>query len=101
METQASFFPALFDFSFSSFITIKLVRVLFGLGLALGALIALFYLLVAFKIGVTAGLLALILVPLGYLLYAMYLRVVLEVLIVIFKISEGVTEIAARGRTTT
>ncbi|MGH7657544.1 MAG: DUF4282 domain-containing protein, partial [Gemmatimonadales bacterium] len=82
----------------SNFITTKLIKVIYALGLIIGAVMGLFYLLTAFRMGAGSGILALILLPIGYLLWAMYLRVMLEVLIVIFRISENVAEIAAGKR---
>jgi len=99
MSTQlqpAGFFGALFDFSFSSFITAKLIRVIFGLGLIVVGFGALSMLIAGFSQGFMAGILALILAPLVFLLFAMYLRVVLEVLIVLFRIAENVALIADR-----
>ena len=97
-DANGGFLSALFDFSFSRFITTKLIRILYALGLAIGAVVGLFYLLFAFRLGFGSGVLGLILLPVGFLLWAMYLRVMLEVLIVIFRISEHVGEIAAAKR---
>lgn len=98
-QPPGGFFSALFDFSFSQFITTRLIPILYGLALVVGAVMALFYLVVGFRFGFGMGILAIIVVPICYVLYAMYLRVLLEVLIVVFRISEDVGEIAARGRT--
>ena len=57
-----------------------------------------FLLLGAFKQGAMAGIGGLVLIPLGFLLYAMYLRVVLEVLIVIFRIAEHTAQTAGRNK---
>ena len=87
---------ALFDLSFTSFITTKLVRFIYGLGLVVGGLFAAVYLISSFGAGFVFGLGMLVLLPLFYLLFAMYLRVMLEVLIVVFRIAEN-TEVLARN----
>jgi len=98
MTTQETgFIGALFDFSFSSFITARLIKVIYALGLLMAGLAALFMVTTGFGVGFMTGLGALILAPLMFLFVAMYLRVVMEVLIVVFRISENVAKIADRG----
>jgi hypothetical protein len=95
--TQGSgFLGALFDFSFSTFITGKLIRILYALGLIVCGLTALSILFAAFSQGFMAGILGLVLAPVMFLFGAMYLRVILEVLMVIFRIAENVQVIANR-----
>ena len=99
MSTQpqsAGFLGSLFDFSFSSFITAKLIPVLYALGLIGCGIAALFMLVTGFAGGFTAGIVALLLAPIMFLFVAMYLRVMLEVLIVVFRIAENVQRIADR-----
>ncbi len=90
-----SFFSALFDLSFSRFITPKIIRVLFLLGIVgigvgyLGAVIS------AFSIHVATGLVVLfILGPLMAIVYVVFLRVWLELVIVAFRIMENTREMA-------
>ena len=89
---------ALFDFSFTSFITSKLIKVLYGIAIAIFGLIGLYFLVAGLRAGAAPGVAALILVPLLYLFFVMYTRVVLEVLIVVFRIAEHTAEIARRGQ---
>ena len=93
-EEAKGLLSALFDFSFTSFITTKLVRVLYGIGIAVSGLVALSIVAGGLRQGAAAGVGALILGPLLFLLSVMYARVVLEVLIVIFRIAEHTAEIA-------
>ncbi|MBI1956226.1 MAG: DUF4282 domain-containing protein [Acidobacteria bacterium] len=95
-EDARGLLGALFDFSFTSFITTKLVPVLYGIGIAISGLIALFFVVAGLRQGAAAGVAALILGALLFLLSVMYARVVLEVLIVIFRIAEHTAEIASR-----
>lgn len=97
-EDTKGLLGALFDFSFTNFITTKIVRVLYGIGIAVSGLIALFVVVAGLRQGAAAGVAALILGALLFLLSVMYARVVLEVLIVIFRIAEHTAEIARRGQ---
>lgn len=98
MQTQAlAFLTALFDVSFSSFITARVVRVLYVVGLLLAGLTAIMMLGIGFGQGIVTGILMLIVAPLVFLLAAMYLRVTLELLIVVFRISDNVAHIADRS----
>jgi hypothetical protein len=99
MSTQlesTGFLASLFDFSFAHFITARLIRVLYGLGLILAGLAVLGLLVSGFGQGVGYGLVTLIIAPFAFLLIAMYFRVLLEVLIVVFRIAENVEKIADR-----
>jgi hypothetical protein len=91
------FFAALFDMSFSEFITIKLIKVLYMLaivGAGIGALV-----IVGGGLATAEGagkLLYLILAPVLFIVYVIGARVWLELIIVIFKIAENTTKLAAR-----
>ena len=92
------FVRSLFDFSFSSFVARRVLRVLYilitimySLG-ALGAFIALLARHTPADI-----VLAVVAVPLGYILYLTFARITLEVLMVIFGIGEDLREIRDRG----
>lgn len=102
IDTQqaAGFISSLFDLSFSSFITPKLIKVLFVISIVLAAFGSLFVVLTGFQAGgVFGGLGALLIVaPILFFFYVMYARVVMEVLIVIFRCSEYLAEIAKQGR---
>ena len=95
---EKGFFGALFDFSFTNFVTLKLVKFLFALGLLGGVLGAIFLLVASFAQGTQSGLIALAGVPLGLALFTIYLRVILETLVVLFRIAENTGEIARQGR---
>ncbi len=97
METKG-FFGALFDFSFSEFLTPKIIKVLYGIGLALAAIGALVFIVAGFHRGVGIGIIFLIISPLVFLLYALVVRIYLEILIVMFRIAGWVEEIASRSK---
>lgn len=94
----SSFFGSLFDFSFSRFVTTKIIRVLYILSTILIALWTLIIVLAAFRSSTGAGILTLIIGgPLIFLISLIYVRVILELIMVIFRIHEDVKEINVRG----
>lgn len=107
MEQSVGFLSSLFDFSFTSFITTKLIKVLYALAILGAALAGLGFFLLAvvsgFKESALAGLGALVIggivAALVFFLWVLYARVLLEIIIVIFRMSEHLAEIARQGRT--
>jgi hypothetical protein len=86
---ERGFFGALFDVSFTSFITTRIIKVLYIITLVVIGLGALGVVVAAFANSVAGGLFTLIIVaPLVGLLYVIYTRVILEVLMAIFRIME-------------
>ena len=94
MEQGAGFFASLFDFSFTEFITTKLIKFLYGLGMLLAGLMAVGLIIAGFASHWAVGLLALVLSPLIFLLYVIAVRVWLELVIIVFRIAEHTAEIA-------
>lgn len=99
MLQGTGFFPALFDFSFTTFVTSKVIRFLYALSMVGLGLAALLWIVAAFSVSPAFGVLVLLVgAPLFCLLGLIYARVLLEIIIVIFRISEHAAEIAAQGR---
>jgi hypothetical protein len=96
---EGGFLRQLFDFSFTRFITTRIVRVLFVLGLFFGFVGTVGAIVGGFYDSVTVGVVTLVLSPLWLLLYAIVIRVLLEMAIIIFRMAENVGEIAKQGRT--
>ncbi|MBC8180325.1 DUF4282 domain-containing protein [candidate division KSB1 bacterium] len=88
------FFNALFDFSFKEFVTIKIIKVIYGLGIFFAAIGALAVLVKGFQASFLLGILALFLTPVVFIIYTILVRVYLEVVIVLFRISEDVRTIS-------
>ncbi len=86
---------ALFDFSFSDLLTPKIVKILYAAGVALAFLGALAFIGAGFHRGAGAGVVALIVSPVVFLLYALVARVSTEILIVLFRIAGAVEQVAA------
>lgn len=89
---------ALFDFSFSEFLTPKIIKILYAAGLVFAAIGALAFIGAGFHRGAGAGLVFLVVSPVVFLLYAMAARVYMEILIVLFRIAGSVDQIAARNK---
>jgi hypothetical protein len=99
MDQAKGFFESLFDFSFTTFVTSKLVKLLYVLSIVGAALVSLFLIVIGFTVSIVLGVLMLLIGgPLLFLLSMIYARVFLEVMIVIFRISEHTAEIAEQGR---
>jgi hypothetical protein len=96
---EKGFFASLFDLSFSSFITSKLIKVLYVLTLILIGLAALAFIVSAFAESAALGLFVLVIVaPIVSLLYVIYARVFMEILIAVFRIMETNVELVALQR---
>ncbi len=96
-----SFFRALFDFSFSEFVTTKIIKILYVISIILAALGWLFFLITSlasaggyFGTGVWGVLGGLIGAPIGFVLTVIFSRVGYEILIVLFGIAEHTRDMA-------
>jgi hypothetical protein len=93
------FLGSLFDISFSSLITTKVIKVLYVLSMVIIGLFALVVVVAAFSNSVAGGIVVLVIVaPLAGLLYLIYVRVLLELVIVIFRIMETNVELVSLQR---
>jgi len=87
---EKGFFGSLFDISFTSFVTVRLIKVIYVITLVLIGLAALVFVVAAFADSVGTGVFVLVIVaPLVSLLYVIYARVLLEIVIAIFRIAEN------------
>lgn len=91
------FIEDLFDFSFTEFVTSRVVQVLYTLSVIAVGLVSIVLIFALFGQGAGAGLLGLILVPLGALLVLAYIRVALEFVVVLFRIYDNTCRIAEHG----
>ena len=90
------FFGALFDMSFSSFVTTKLIKVLYILIIILAALGAMVMVGSGFRHGGPGVIVGILIAPVAFVLWVMAGRVWLELIIVMFRIAENVSVIAER-----
>lgn len=99
MNTSTSFVESLMDFSFTSFVTSKIIKLLYGLSILGAGLTAVIMIVCAFAMSALAGIFTLVIVaPLAFAIIVVYSRVLLEIIIVVFRISEHAAEIAANTR---
>jgi hypothetical protein len=98
-RTGRGFFASLFDFSFTSMVTPKIIKVLYVLFTLWTALVALVILIIGFKTGgMAGGLVVLIIVePIVVLLMLGIYRVILEAFMVVFRIYEETVKIREQG----
>lgn len=95
---QKGFFAELFDISFSDFITTKIIKVLYVISIVGAALLALSMIVQAFTLqGATAGILAVIISPIVFILAVIGARVYWELIIVLFRIADNTEKMAERG----
>lgn len=99
-DNDKGFFGSLFDFSFDNFVAPKLVKFLYVVNLILISLLAIAYVMVGFGLmasgddsAAVGGLVVIIISPIAWFLGVMVTRVWLELLIVMFKISEDIKDI--------
>lgn len=98
MESKG-FFASLFDMSFSSLVTPKIIKVIYVLTLIAIALLAILFTISAFSTNSGFGALTLlILAPIFSLFYIVYARVFLEFFIAIFRVAETNAELVALKR---
>ncbi len=95
---ERGFVGSLFDFSFSSFVTPKIIKVLYVLFTIWTALVSLLILIISFRTGgMLAGIFVLIvIVPIYVLLTLGVYRVILEAFMVVFRIYEETKKISER-----
>jgi hypothetical protein len=78
------------DFSFRVFATPRMLRFLYALHLLVGLVAAVAWVAVSFQQAPAQGLLALLGALVGYFFWAIYCRVVLEVLAAVFRMAEAI-----------
>jgi hypothetical protein len=91
---QKGFFESLFDLSFSSLITTRIIKVIYILGMVVVGIAVIGMIVAGFSESVGGGIALLIFSPLIALLYIIFLRVWLELIMVMFKINDNVEIIA-------
>jgi hypothetical protein len=89
-ESAAGFLPALFDFSFTTFVTPKIVRFVYVLATIWAALVYLVVVIGQFSVGLLPGLVALVLGPLVAVIWLAVVRIGLEFGMSVVRMSEDV-----------
>ena len=89
MSQRKTFFESLFDISFTSFITIRIIGVLYIVAISLVSLGCLAFLISCFNNGFNGIVVGLVITPLAWILYVIGIRVGLESLAASIKTSEN------------
>jgi Domain of unknown function (DUF4282) len=92
------FLRALFDFSFSQFVTTQLIRLLYVIGVLIAIVVTIGAIFRAFSESAGAGIVSLIVAPLIFLLVVIIARVWLEIIIVVFRMAEYLRDMAGERR---
>lgn len=93
-EDAKGLFGALFDFSFQHFITAKIIRFLYMLSVAMAGIMYLILVIGAFQASPGFGAVMLLIIgPLVFVLSVVYARVMLEIIMVVFRISADTSNV--------
>ena len=90
MREANGMWEGLMDFSFQRYATPRMLKFLYGIHLLAGLIAGVAWVVLAFQQAPVQGLLALLGALVGYALWILYCRVVLEVLAAVFRIANAV-----------
>lgn len=88
-SSNKSLFSRVFDLSFKEFVTPSIIKVIFVLGVILAGLFALAILVSFASQGGGAVVVGLIVAPLLFIIYTLFVRVMCEIYILLFRIEEN------------
>jgi hypothetical protein len=95
--SQKSSIGILFDLSFSEFVTTRVIKLLFIIGVFFAAIGTIILILSGFSDGIGKGIMFLILSPLLFLLYVLGARIWCEMIIVLFRIAENTSRLVEKN----
>ncbi len=90
---EKGFLSIIFDFSFTEFVTTKVIKFLLGLAIVVNVIVTIFWIGGGFSVSTLTGILFIILSPVIYLILMLFARIYLELIIVIFRIAENLIKI--------
>ena len=88
-EEKKCFGSCLFDLSFSELITMRVIKVLYAIGILIAGIAGLYLIVTAFSKGFGSGLLHVIAAPIVFVFLVIVLRVCMELVLTLFKIEEN------------
>jgi uncharacterized membrane protein len=91
------FIGALFDLSFSEFVTTRVIKVLYIIGIIVSAVFSIYFMFQGFSRGFFAGVGSIVLSPVVFFLMVVLLRIYMEIVIVLFRIAENIQRLAHGG----
>lgn len=97
MVEGKGFFESLFDFSFRNRVTTNNRGFLYGLHLLVGLIAAVAFVVMGFQTSPTQGLVNLIGALVGLFFWILYVRIILEFLLSVFRIAEAASPSDVRG----
>ena len=89
MEEEKCFCSCLFDLSFSDFITKKVIKIIYMIGIAIAGIAAIILIVRAFYGSFATGLVHIIAAPIVFVLIVIALRIYLELILIFFRIEEN------------
>ena len=92
MEEKKCFWSCLFDLSFTEFITTRVIKILYMLGIAIAAIVGLILIVTAFTKGFAVGLFHVIAAPIVFILMDIVLRICMELVLTLFRIEENTSK---------
>lgn len=90
MPEEKNFFAGLFDFSFNSLLTRRIVKLLYFLSILGGGITVVVYVVVGMQRSPAEGLINLVVGVVSLFVGILVIRVLLELALVILKISDGI-----------
>jgi hypothetical protein len=97
-SSSKGFLASLFDFGFNSFVTPKVVKVVYVLMTIVISLGTIGIIITGFRVNIAAGIFFLVIVaPLFFFIYLALWRIALEVFILLFRIGDDIRSIRDRG----
>lgn len=81
----------LLDFSFQQYVTPRMLKLLYSVHLMIGFVAAVWFVFSGFQTSTSNGLLALIACSAAFLLWAVYCRIVVELLAAVFRAAQVIT----------
>ncbi len=98
MQDTKGFFGSLFDLSFTSLVATRIIKLLYVLAILVIGLYAFIFIVGGFSRSPAAGLLVLLIIaPIFTLASLVYTRVLLELIIALFRIMENTSQLVARA----
>lgn len=98
MNGKKGFFEALFDLSFTEFVTTKVIKLLFILAIIASAIGCIVLIVTGFSSRGASGIITLLLSPIIFILYVLIARIWLELVVVIFRIAENTGKMVEQGK---
>jgi len=97
MKEEKRFFEILVDFSFHHFLTQKYAKLLYSLLLLIGLVVSIWQIFNGFQVSQSQGLITLLLAIVGYFLWTICVRLMIEFLVMISRTAENIARVSNAG----